>query len=65
MPPYQFFACRDKTIINNVAFFVLTFSFDVFGRFWAKKIKKIGSWQPQEAFFLVSAAILAISKITF
>ena len=40
MPPYRFFACRDKNIIDNVAFFVLTFSFDVFGRFWAKKNSK-------------------------
>ena len=33
MPPYRFFACPDKKFIDNVAFYVLTFSFIVYGRF--------------------------------
>ena len=40
-------------MIDNVAFYVLTFSFDVYGRFWVEKLNKnpftASSWA---AFFL-------------
>ena len=35
-PPQQFFACPAKKIIDNVAIFVLTFSFGQYARVWAK-----------------------------
>ena len=35
--PMQFFAFPENKLIDNVAFFVLTFSFGPYAKFWVKK----------------------------
>ena len=40
----QFFAFRDKKLIYKVAFFVLTFSLDIYARVWTKSKNRF--WSP-------------------